>query len=333
MKKGICLFVLVCMAIGLFLTGVEKTPKETEKVRVCEVTHSIFYAPQYVALAKGFFEEEGLDVELTNGGGADKVMSALLSDHAEIGFAGPEACVYVYNEGRDDPAKIFAQVTKCDGSFLVGRSPEKDFDWKNLKGSHVLPGRRGGVPYMAFEYALRQNGMDPEKDLLLDNSIQFENMTGAFLGGTGDYVTMFEPAASSVEAEGRGYIVASVGKEAGEMPYTAYFAKESYIRGHEDVIERFTKAVYRGQKWVAEHTAAEIAQTVKDSFPDTDPQLLEKAIERYQEIGAYSETPVMTQESLELLQTVMMQAGELERKAPHDAIVDNRFAQKVLEED
>ncbi len=332
MKKGISLFVLLCMAAGLLLAALDGGAKRPEKLRVCEVTHSIFYAPQYVALEKGFFREQGLEVELTNGGGADKVMSALLSGHADIGFAGPEACIYVYSEGRDDPAKVFAQVTKCDGSFLVGRERDDAFSWEKLKGCHILPGRRGGVPYMAFEYALRKNGMDPHADLTLDNSIQFENMTGAFLGGTGDYVTMFEPAASSVEAEGRGFIVASVGQETGEMPYTAYFAKESYIEEHADVIERFTKAVYQGQQWVAQHTAAEIAQVVKGCFADTDEALLESAIARYKEIGAYSETPVLTEESLGLLQTVMMQAGELEQEVPHSAIVDNRFAEKAAAE-
>ena len=194
---------------------------------VCEVTHSIFYAPQYVALAKGFFADEGLDVELSNGGGADKVMSAVLSGNVDIGFAGPEASIYVYNEGKEDYTEVFAQVTKCDGSFLVGREKDDSFTWDKLAGKHILPGRKGGVPYMAFEYAIRKNGMDPASDLLLDNSIQFDNMTGAFLGGTGDYVTMFEPTASSVEAEGKGYIVAAVGEEAGEMPYTAYFAKRA----------------------------------------------------------------------------------------------------------
>ena len=229
MKKGLALLLCVCLALTA-LAGCSGKTKEMQKVTVCEVTHSIFYAPQYVALAKGFFADEGLDVELSNGGGADKVMSAVLSGNVDIGFAGPEASIYVYNEGKEDYTEVFAQVTKCDGSFLVGREKDASFTWDKLAGKHILPGRKGGVPYMAFEYAIRKNGMDPASDLLLDNSIQFDNMTGAFLGGTGDYVTMFEPTASSVEAEGKGYIVAAVGEEAGEMPYTAYFAKKELYR-------------------------------------------------------------------------------------------------------
>ena len=204
MKKVMALLLCGALALGAFAGCGAETG--LQKVRLCEVTHSIFYAPQYVALEKGFFAEEGLDVELSNGGGADKVMSAVLSDNIDIGFAGPESCVYVYNEGKEDYTEVFAQLTKRDGSFLVAREPDEGFTWDKLKGTHILPGRKGGVPYMAFEYAIRQNGMDPATDMYLDNSIQFDNMTGAFLGGTGDYVTMFEPAASSVEAEGKGYI-------------------------------------------------------------------------------------------------------------------------------
>jgi|GEM_PF-38412 len=314
MKKGLALLLCVCLALTA-LAGCSGKTKEMQKVTVCEVTHSIFYAPQYVALAKGFFADEGLDVELSNGGGADKVMSAVLSGNVDIGFAGPEASIYVYNEGKEDYTEVFAQVTKCDGSFLVGREKDASFTWDKLAGKHILPGRKGGVPYMAFEYAIRKNGMDPASDLLLDNSIQFDNMTGAFLGGTGDYVTMFEPTASSVEAEGKGYIVAAVGEEAGEMPYTAYFAKKSFIEKNADMIQRFTNAVYKGQKWVAEHSAAEIAEVVKDSFPDTDIALLTSAVQRYKDIGAYSTDPVLTQESFDLLQTVMTAAGELEKTA------------------
>ena len=195
-----------------------------EKVRVCEVTHSVFYAPQYAAIQLGFFEEEGIEIELSNGGGADKVMAAVLSDSVEIGFAGPESAIYVYNEGKEDFPQVFAQMTQRDGSFLVAREPDPGFTWEKLRGKHILPGRKGGVPYMALEYVIRQNGLDPAKDLIMDNSIQFSLMTGAFTGGTGDYVTIFEPTASMLEAEGKGYIVASVGEAAGEIPYTSYFA-------------------------------------------------------------------------------------------------------------
>lgn len=302
-----------------------------DKVRVCEVTHSIFYAPQYAAIELGFFEEEGIEIELSNGQGADKVMAAVLSDNMDIGFAGPEAAIYVYNEGREDYAQVFAQLTQRDGSFLVAREPDSDFTWEKLRGKHILPGRKGGVPYMALEYVIRQHGMDPGEDLLMDNSIQFALMAGAFTGGTGDYVTIFEPTASMMEAEGKGYIVASVGEAAGEIPYTAYFAKKSYIEENRDLIQRFTRAIYKGQKWVAEHSAQEIAEAVADSFPDTEVDLLATVVQRYKDIGAWNDTPVMTQESLDLLQEVMEQAGELDQRAPHDKIVDNSFAQEAME--
>lgn len=327
MKKVMALLLCGALALGAFAGCGAETG--LQKVRLCEVTHSIFYAPQYVALEKGFFAEEGLDVELSNGGGADKVMSAVLSDNIDIGFAGPESCVYVYNEGKEDYTEVFAQLTKRDGSFLVAREPDEGFTWDKLKGTHILPGRKGGVPYMAFEYAIRQNGMDPATDMYLDNSIQFDNMTGAFLGGTGDYVTMFEPTASSVQAEGKGYIVAAVGDEAGDIPYTAYFAKKSYIEKNSELIQKFTNAIYKGQQWVQTHTAAEVAEAVKGQFADTDVALLESAVQRYKDIGAYSLDPVMTQDSFDRLQEVITLAGELKEKAPYDKVVNNTFAEKA----
>ena len=200
-----------------------------DKVRVCEVTHSIFYAPQYAAIALGFFEEEGIEIELSNGQGADAVMAAVLSGNMDVGFAGPEASIYVYNEGKEDYTQVFAQITRRDGSLLVARQPDDDFTWDKVRGKVVLPGRKGGVPYMALEHVLRKNGIDPAKDVTLDNSVQFSMMTAAFTGGTGDYVTAFEPTASMLESEGKGYVVAAVGSEAGEIPYTAYFTSKNFI--------------------------------------------------------------------------------------------------------
>ncbi len=326
MKKLLSVLAAAALALSCAACG----HSETQKVRLCEVTHSIFYAPQYVAVEKGFFADEGIEIELSNGGGADKVMSAVLSDSVDIGLAGPEASVYVYNEGKEDYTQVFAQLTRCDGSFLVAREPDESFTWDKLEGKHILPGRKGGVPYMSFEYALRKNGIDPEKDLILDNSIQFDMMTGAFLGGTGDYVTMFEPAASSVQAEGKGYIVASVGEEAGEMPYTAYFAKSSFITEKADLISSFTKAVYRGQQWVWQHSAEEVAKVVAKQFDGTDIKLLTSAVQSYKDINAYAASPVMTEESFNRLQDVIEQAGELTKRAPFDKVINNTFAEKAV---
>ena len=330
MKRVVSMFLAAVMVAAALAGCAGAGPKPLEKVRVCEVTHSVFYAPQYAAIQLGFFAEEGIEVELSNGQGADKVMAAVLSDSMDIGFAGPESAIYVYNEGKEDYPKVFAQLTRRDGSFLVARQPDPDFSWEKLRGKHILPGRKGGVPYMALEYVIRQNGMDPEKDLLMDNSIQFALMTGAFTGGTGDYVTIFEPTASMLEAEGKGYIVASVGEAAGEIPYTAYFAKKSYLEKNRDLVLRFTRAIYRGQQWVAEHTAAEVAQAIAPAFPDTGEELLTVVVQRYKDIGAWNNDPVMSEESFDLLQEVMTQAGELSKRAPHGEVVDNSFAREVM---
>ena len=320
---------LAAAVLALCLPGCADGGEETYEVSLCEVTHSIFYAPQYAAINLGYFEEEGIELTLSNGGGADKVMAAVLSDNIDIGFAGPEASIYVYNEGKEDHTQVFAQMTQRDGSFLVAREPDPDFAWEDLKGAHILPGRKGGVPYMALEYVLRQHGLDPEGDLTLDNSIQFDLMAGAFTSGTGDYVTLFEPTASMLEAEGRGYIVASVGEAGGSVPYTAYFAKKSFIEDNPELIERFTRAIWRGQQWVNSHSAAEIAEVVAPSFPDSDVALLTTVVERYQGIGAWSETPVMTEESFGRLQEIMTSAGELSEQAPFDEVVNNTFAEAV----
>lgn len=331
MKKRIlaCVLVLI-LALIPTLTGCKpKDESGMDTIRLCEVTHSIFYAPQYVAIAQGFFKEENITIELSNGGGADKVMSAVISNSVDIGLAGPEASVYVYNSGSEDYPEVFAQLTACDGSFLVAREPDPDFKWTDLKGKHILPGRTGGMPYMAFRYAMEQNGLDPDTDANLDNTIQFDMMTGAFLGGTGDYVTMFEPVASSVQMEGKGYIVAGVGAAAGEMPYTAYFAKKSYIANNSGLIQRFTNAVAKGQKWVQEHTPEEIAECVKDFFADTDVALLASAVKSYQDIGAFATTPVMTEEAFNRLQEVIQRAGELDSPAPFEKLINNTFAEKA----
>ena len=334
MKKYlIIVLVIIIVAAGIATYILLNKNTETaglQKIRVNEVTRSVFYAPQYVAISKGYFAEEGLEIELTTGQGADKVMTAVLANQSDIGFAGPEASIYVYNEGKEDYTQVFAQMTQKDGSFLVSKEKTDNFSWQDLKGKTVIPGRKGGVPYMTFEYVLKQNGLDPKKDLVLDDSIKFDLMAGAFAGGKADYVTLFEPTASMTEAQGKGYIVASVGEAGGEIPYTAYFARKSYINNNKDIIQGFTNAVYKGQTWVKEHTAKEIAEKIQNFFPDTDLNMLESSIQRYKDIDAWNETPVLKQEAFEKLQTVMQEAGELTTKAPYETIVNNEFAKKAI---
>ena len=324
-----CIAVLLTAVMLTCLASACKPAEKTATVRLCEVTHSVFYAPQYVALQLGFFEEEGLNVELSTGEGADRVMAAVLSGGIDIGFAGPEAAIYVYNEGRDNYAQVFAQLTRRDGSFLVARKPDTAFSWDKLKGAHVLPGRVGGVPYMTFCHVLRQNGLDLTRDLTLDTSVQYALMTAAFTSGTGDYVTVFEPTASTLEKNGQGYIVASVGEAAGDIPYTAYFASREYLTKNADTAERFTRAIYRGQQWVAAHTAEEIAKAVQPSFPDADLDSLTRSIRSYQKIDAWCTDPLLRPEAFDRLQEVISEAGELDKKAPYDPVVNTRFAKAV----
>lgn len=226
--------------------------------------------------------------------------------------------------------QVFAQMTKRDGSFLVSRKENKDFKWTDLKGSTIIPGRKGGVPYMTFEYVLKQSGLDTKKDVILDDSIKFDLMAGAFAGGKADYVTLFEPTASMTEAQEKGYIVASVGEAGGEIPYTAYFAKKSYIAKNEELIQNFTDAIYKGQKWTQEHSAKEIAELIKDFFPSTDVKMLENSIQRYKDIDAWNKTPVLTEEAFNKLQDVIEEAGELEKRADYEKVVNNKYAEQSI---
>lgn len=334
MKKILAIFLCVVLSFSLVACKTDTQPanekNEVQKVRLGEVTHSVFYAPQYAAIALGFFEEEGIEIELSNLQGADKVMSALLSNQIDVGFCGPEASIYVYNEGREDYPQVFAQMTQRDGSFLVGKDKVEKFDWNQLKGKTVIPGRRGGVPYMTFEYLLKEKGLNPETDLILDDSIQFSLMAGAFSGSDAEYVTLFEPTASMIEAEEKGYILTSVGEESGDIPYTAYCAKSSYIAENEKLVEGFTRAIYKGLKWVEEHSSEDVAKTILDQFPDTDVKMLSSSIERYKSIDAWKTTPEMSEESFNRLQEIMEEAKELDKRAPFEKIVNNTYAQKVI---
>lgn len=330
-RKGIVFFLSLVLVLILALTGCNAS-KQSSKVRLWEVTHSIFYAPQYVAIYEGYFEEEGIEIELYNGGGADKVMTAVLAGQADIGFMGPEASIYVYNEGKEDHAVVFAQLTQKDGSFLVGRNPEPDFKWENLKGTTIIGGRKGGVPAMALEYVLRNHGLVPNEDLEFLTNIQFDLMAGAFTGGTGDYVALFEPVGSTLELEGSGHVVASIGAAAGDLPYTAYAAKKSFIEKNEELIVRFTRAIYKGQQFVKENTPERIAEVIQPAFPDTDPELLAKVVKRYKDQDTWPDNPKMTKESFERLQDIMETAGELDQRAVYEDVIINKYADQVINE-
>lgn len=338
MKKNIIIgiiviIVIIGLIIGISILRHQDNNNDIKKIKVSEVTRSVFYAPQYVAINNGYFKENGIEIELTTGQGADAVMTSVLANQVDIGFAGPEASIYVYNEGKEDFCQVFAQMTKKDGSFLVAKEKADQFNWQDLKGTTVIPGRKGGVPYMTLEYVLKKNGINPETDLTLDDSIKFDLMAGAFSSGTAQYVTLFEPTASLIQNEGKGYVVASVGKAAGEIPYTVYFAKKSYIQNNEDIIQGFTNAIYKGEKWVKENSAEDVAKAVQSFFPDTSLELLTKVIQNYKDIDAWNDTPVLKEESFNRLQEVMTMAGELDKKVPYSELVNNDFAEKVIIED
>ena len=329
MKKLLTFLLAVLMIVpALCACG----QKNTTVVRLNEVTHSVFYAPQYVAMSQGFFEAEGLTVELTNGGGADKVMTAVVSGQSDIGLAGPEASIYVYNQGKADHTQIIAQLTKRDGSFLIGRAEDAAFSWKDLRGKTVIGGRKGGVPEMTLEYVLRLHGLTPGEDVTVDTSVQFNMMAGAFTGGQGDYVTLFEPTATQIERAGKGYILASIGQESGEIPYTAYFANKSWLQENADTAQRFVNAIAKAQQWVMEHTDRQVAEAIVDQFPDTSLDELEAVTARHRQIDAWNRTPVMERHALERLETVMEQAGELAHSdwVPFDELVNNTFAQNAV---
>ncbi|SDG95300.1 ABC transporter substrate-binding protein [Desulfosporosinus hippei] len=328
-KRFMPVLITVILGISMVLSGCSQQ-SELTKVKLSEVTHSVFYAPQYVAMSKGFFKEEGLEVELTNGQGADKVMTAVLSGQVDIGFAGPEASVYVHNEGKEDNSVVFAQLTNGDGTFLMGREPDPDFKWSDLKGKTVIGGRKGGMPAIVLQYVLSKNGMAAGKDVTIDTTMQFAAMPGAFIGGQGDYVIIFEPTASSMEKEGKAYIVASLGKESGEIPYTAYFAKKSMIEKNPELIQKFTNAIYKGQKWVASHTPEEIALAIKLQFPEENDQILISAIKRYKEQNSWKTDPILQENDFYLLQQIIKDAGELNKIAPYEKVVTKQFGENAI---
>lgn len=297
-------------------------------IRVNEVTHSVFYAPLYLADGLGYFEEEGITIELTNGGGADATMAAVLSDGADIGFCGPEAAIYVAIGGSNDQPKVFGQLTKRDGSFLVGRSDEPDFEWSDLEGKEILAGRKGGVPAMTFEYALKEQGVNAT----LNYDVAFNMMTAAFESGVADYCTMFEPTASEYVAQGKGYIVASVGQESGEVPYTCFIAKQSYIDENPEKIEGFLRAVTKAIKYVNETDSATVAQQLVPYFDGTSVSSLEVSLDSYKAIDAWVTDMAMKESAFTRLQDIIESAGELERRVEFGEIVITDVAHTVYEQ-
>lgn len=332
MKKAICaILIALCAALGV-LVGCGGDNGLT-KVRLCEVTHSVFYAPLYVAMNEGYFEDEGLDIELTNGGGADKVTAAVISASADIGLAGPEATIYCNIEGQRNHPVIFGQLTKRDGSFLVGRKAEPNFDFSSLTGKKVLAGRKGGVPAMTLQYIFNTASVSTDDDALFDTSVAFDAMVGTFEADSSyDYCTMFEPTASEYQAAGKGYVVAAVGTASGEVPYTAFSATKSYLEKNNDTVKAFLRAVTRGYKFLIENDAETVAKSIAPSFTGTSISSLKLTVESYVAIDAWAESPVMKAAAFERLQDIMENAGTLPTRAVFANVVDNTLAAEIATE-
>ena len=305
----------------------EKTKdSETVKITLNEVAHSIFYAPMYVAIEEGYFEEEGIDLELVCGFGADKTMTAVISGEADIGFMGSEASIYTYAEGATDYVVNFAQLTQRAGNFLVAREEMPDFTWEDLKGHVVLGGRKGGMPEMVFEYILKENGIDPETDLEINQNIDFGSTAAAFAEGQGEFTVEFEPGATTLESEGEGYVVASLGEDSGYVPYTAFSAKKSYIDENPDIIQGFTNALQKGMDYVQSHTPGEIAAIIEPQFPEADLETITTIVTRYYDQDTWKSNLIFEQSSFDLLQDILESAGELEERVPYDDLVTTQFA-------
>ncbi|KYG93215.1 ABC transporter substrate-binding protein [Paenibacillus jamilae] len=333
MKNGARFKAVVAAALlGLLLLSgcTPKGGEQTIEIRLGEVARTVFYAPQYVALSQGMFAQEGLDVQLATIPGGDKAMTALLSNQADIALIGAETSIYVYQQGAEDPIINFAQLTQTDGTFLFARQTQDSFEWEKLRGQNFLGQRKGGMPQMSLEFTLRKHGIDPHKDLKLIQNIDFANVASAFGSGTGDYVQLFEPQASIFEKEGRGRVVASIGVESGELPYTVYMAKQSYLNKNSEAAQKFTNAVYRAQQWIATHSPAQIAEAITPYFKDTDLAVLTSSIKRYKEQSTYALNPMIEEKEWKNLQDVMTSAGELKSSVALDKLVNPSFAQQAI---
>lgn len=333
MKARVSLFysiVMLIFTVPLLFCGCKKDEGTLKDVTLNEVAHSIFYAPQYVAIENGYFEEEGINLKLVTGFGADKVMTALISGEAQIGFMGSESSIYAYNEGNSDYAVNFAQLTQRAGNFLVSRKPIDNFSWDMLKGTTILGGRAGGMPEMVLEYILKNNGIDISTDLEIVQNIDFGLTGGAFAGGQGDFTVEFEPHATALEKEGTGYVVASLGVDSGYVPYTAYSAKKSYINKNPEIIQGFTNALQRGMEYVNSHSSEDIAKVIAPQFPDTDADTIAVIVERYKSQDTWKNDLVFSKESFTLLQDILYEAGVIKEYAPYSDLVDTGFAQKAL---
>ena len=324
MKRYLSIIVGLCL-IGMIafvcFTG-KKEENDLRKIRVAEVTHSPFYTPFYVAIENGYFKEEGLDIELVLTPGADKVSAAVLSNDVEIGFAGPEASIYVYNGGEEDYIISFAGLTKRDGQFILAREATDNFKLEDLYNKEILVGRKGGMPSLNFLNALKKSNIDPKK-ININYSVEFAALSGSFIGGIGNYVNLFEPTATKLTKDNLGYVVASIGLMSGEVPYTALNARKSFINNNEDVIRKFTKALNKGIKYTLENNETEIAKVILKQFPDSSLNDLSVIIKRYKDYDCFLDSTYISEKSFENLEDIMIDNDLLKSYVPYSDLIKN----------
>ena len=318
----IILIIIICSLLIVF--NKKGSNNNLEHVTVAEVTHSAFYAPWYVAIEKGYFKDNGLDIDVVLTSGANNVVAAVLSNDVNIGLCGPEATIYIYNEGEKDYVKTFSGLTKRDGQFIVARKENKNFKISDLEGKEVLAGRIGGMPELNFENALR-NGNVSVNDVNINTTIDFASLSGAFVSGTGDYVNLFEPNATQLEKLGYGYVVSSVGELSGEMPYTAFNARKSYIEKNEKIVKSFAKSIKEGLDFVHNNSAEIIANTIIKQFPDTSKNDLIKIIDRYKNNDSWLETPYISEESFKNLEDIMIKSKQIKEYVNFNDLIINYY--------
>lgn len=325
------MLLVLLAAMFIFIPGciLKNENSNTYKVRLNEVTRSVFYAPQYVAMELGYFKDENLDITLTTSEGSDKTMAAVLSGQADIGLLGSSAVISVCDQGKENGPKIFAELTCRDGSFLVGRYPE--FSWEKLKGKKIIAGRKGGMPEMTLEYVLKKHGIDILNDVDLINNIQFNLMSMAFSRGIGDYVALFEPIASLLPAEKENcYNLVPLALDCEKMVYTCYCANSKYLSENPEIIKKFTRAIYRAQKWVKNNSPKEIARVILPYFLDLSDDMAEKCVKNYISVDVWPDNPLVNESEFELSEEIMIQAGELKEKLDINKAVDNKISLEVI---
>ncbi len=331
MKKRLCVTVVISLLILFSFAQFTIAVEEMSEVKLVEVVHSIFYAPQYVALEKGYFTDEGINVKLSTAWGGDKAAATLMSGSSDIALIGPEPTIYIYQQGAKNHLVNFAQLTNTAGSFLVAREPMPDFTWEDVRGKTIIGNRPGGAPQMVLEYSLKTRDIHPGKDVEILTNLDFTANAGAFVSGTGDFVQLFEPAASKLESEKQGYVVASLGEAGGNVPYTVYMARNNYIKENPEIIQAFTNAIYRSQQWVEEHSVEEIADVISPFFSDTEHELLVNVVSRYKNQGTWDKNPLIEKDIFEHYEDIIIMAGELKEKVPYETLVRKDFARKAIE--